>query len=43
MKHNSAKLEVFMVIKIQVIVFWVVTPPCDEAGYQCFRWLCCLF
>jgi hypothetical protein len=33
--------EVFTAVKIQVKVFWAVT-PCDAAvGYQCFRGLCC--
>jgi len=29
-----------MVVKIQVMVFWVVTPYGDVVG--CFRWPCCL-
>jgi len=28
--------------KIQVTVFWIVTPCSNVAGYQCFRASCCL-
>jgi len=31
-----------MMMKIQVVVFWVVTPYSDVVGYQCFRGPCCL-
>jgi len=31
-----------MVVKIQVEVFWVVTPCSAVLGYQCFGGPCCL-
>jgi len=31
-----------MVMKIQVAVFWIVTPCSDMVGHHCFRQLCCL-
>jgi hypothetical protein len=34
--------EVFMVIKIQVVVFWVLTPCSVVVGYQHSRGPCCL-
>jgi len=43
--HNSlvldVRFEVFMVVKIQVEVFWVVTLCSIVVGYQCFRGPCC--
>jgi hypothetical protein len=36
------KFEVFMAAKIQVEVFWVVTPCSVVVGYQRFRGPCCL-
>jgi hypothetical protein len=33
--------EVFMMVKIQVEVFWVVTPCNVAVGYQCFGGSCC--
>jgi hypothetical protein len=33
---------VFTAVKIQVEVFWVVTPCSVVVGYQCFRGPCCL-
>jgi hypothetical protein len=35
--------EVLIAVKIPVVVFWVVTPCSDEAGYQSFRGLFCLY
>jgi len=29
-----------MVMKIQVMVLWVMTPCSDVEQYQCFRWPC---
>jgi hypothetical protein len=34
--HVNARFEVFTAVKIQVEVFWFVT-PCDVVGYQRFR------
>jgi len=31
-----------MVMKIQVVVFWVMTPCSDVVAYQCFGGPCCL-
>jgi len=31
-----------MMMKIQVMVFWIMTPCSDMAGYQHFGWPCCL-
>jgi hypothetical protein len=31
-----------MGMRIQVVVFWVVTPYNDTVGYQHFGWSCCL-
>jgi len=37
------RCRVFIAVKIQVKVFWVVM-PCDVmVGYQCFRGHCCHF
>jgi len=33
---------IFMMVKVQVEVFWVVTPSSVAVGYQCFGGLCCL-
>jgi len=33
---NVVKLQVFTVMKIHVVVFWVVTPCNDVVGYQHF-------
>jgi len=41
MQTTSVRSEVFMVMKIQVMVFWIVT-MCYDVGYQCFRVPCCL-
>jgi len=29
-------------VKIQIVVFWVVTPRSVVVGYHRFGWLCCL-
>jgi hypothetical protein len=39
---NDARFEILMVMKIQVEVFWAVTPCNAAAGYQCSGGLCCL-
>jgi len=39
--HNYARFEVFMAVKIQVEVLWVVTPCSVVVGYHCFRGPCC--
>jgi hypothetical protein len=39
---HYARFEVFTVVKIEVEVFWVVTPCSAVAGYQHFRGPCCL-
>jgi hypothetical protein len=36
------RLEVFMVMKIHVTAFWIVTSCSDMVGYQCFREPFCL-
>jgi hypothetical protein len=36
-KCNNARFEVFMTVKIQVEVFWAVTPCSVTVRYQCFR------
>jgi len=35
--YYSAKFEAFMSVKIQVEVFWVVTPCSVVVGYQCIK------
>jgi len=35
-------LKIFAVMKIQVMVFWVVTTCGVMVGYQCFGGPCCL-
>jgi hypothetical protein len=35
------RFGVFTAVRIEVKVFWVVT-PCGVVGYQCFRGVCCL-
>jgi hypothetical protein len=37
-----ARFEVFMAVKIQDEVFWVVTPCSAMVGYQRFRGPCCV-
>jgi hypothetical protein len=37
----GARLEIFMAIKIQVMVFWVITPQSNVVRYQHFRGPCC--
>jgi hypothetical protein len=37
-----ARSEVFMAVKTQVKVFWVVMLCSVAVGYQCFRGPCCL-
>jgi len=37
----DVRFQAFIVVKIQVDFFWVVT-QCSVVGYQCFRDLCCL-
>jgi hypothetical protein len=32
----SERFEVFTAVKIQIVVFWVVTPYSDVVGYQHF-------
>jgi hypothetical protein len=39
--YHPVRLEVFTVMKIQFVVFWVVTPFSDMVRYQCFRGLYC--
>jgi hypothetical protein len=39
---QTAKSEVFIAGKIQVVFFWVVTPCSVVIGYQHFRGPCCL-
>jgi len=36
------KSKVFILVKIQVSVFWVMTLYSDVVGYQCFGGPCCL-
>jgi len=36
------RFELFTPLKIQVVVFWVLTPCSVVAGYQRFRGPCCL-
>jgi hypothetical protein len=38
---SVARFEVFTEMKINVAVFWVVTPCSGVVGYQCFRGPCC--
>jgi hypothetical protein len=33
--------EIFMVMKVQVVLFCVMTPSSNVVGYQHFRWPCC--
>jgi hypothetical protein len=35
-------LEIFMVMKIHFVIFWVLTTCSAVVGYQCFRVPCCL-
>jgi hypothetical protein len=39
---HDARLEVFMAVKIQVQVIWVVTPHSFVVGYQHFGGIYCL-
>jgi len=32
-----------MVMKVQVVLFCVMTPSSNVVGYQHFRWPCCLY
>jgi len=41
MSNPDTIFEVFMAVKIQVKVFWVVL-MCGVVGYQCFVWQFCL-
>jgi hypothetical protein len=34
--------EVFTLMKIEIVVFWVVTPRNDVVRYQCIGGPCCL-
>jgi len=36
------RLEILTVIKIQVVVFWIMTPHSEVVGYQHFWGPCCL-
>jgi len=40
--HVHARFDLFMVVKIQVKVFWVVMLWSHAEGYQCFRGPCSL-
>jgi hypothetical protein len=42
MRKTEARFEVFVAVKIQVKVFWVVILCCVATGYQCMRGPCCL-
>jgi len=42
MKLGVARFEAFMVVKIQVEVFWVGTRYSVVVGYHCFRGPCCV-
>jgi len=42
LNNEDVRLKVFMGMKIQVMVFWVVTLCSDVVGYQLFGGLCCL-
>jgi len=39
---DSARLDIFTVVKMQVAVFWVMTLYSDVVGYQCLGGPCCL-
>jgi len=39
---NCMRLEVFVTVKIEVAVFWIVTCRSDVVGYQHFGGPCCL-
>jgi len=39
---SEGQIQVFMVMKFQVVVLWVLTPYSDVVGYQHFRWPCSL-
>jgi hypothetical protein len=38
---SEVRLDVFMAMKIHVVVFWVVTLCSDMVGYQSFGRPCC--
>jgi len=38
---NHCMIEIFMVMKVEVIISWVVTLFSDVVGYQCFRGSVC--
>jgi hypothetical protein len=40
--ETPARFEVFTAVKIQVYIFWVVTPCSAAVGYECFGGLYCL-
>jgi len=35
------RLQIFMVVKIHIAVFWIMSPCNDMVGYQCFGEPCC--
>jgi hypothetical protein len=39
---DVSRFEVFMAVKVQVEVLWVLTPRTVVIGYQFFRGPCCL-
>jgi hypothetical protein len=41
-KLFDARSEVLKAMKIEVVVFWVVTPSINVVGYQSFGGPCCL-
>jgi hypothetical protein len=43
-KHflHDVKFEVFTVMKIEFMAFWVAALGSVVDGYQCFRRLCCI-
>jgi hypothetical protein len=41
-EFTAASFEDFTAMKIQIAIFWVVTPYSVVAGYKSFRGRCCL-
>jgi len=42
LRIQYSTFEAFTTVKIQIEVFWIVTPGSVAVGYMCFGGLCCL-
>jgi hypothetical protein len=39
--RHGERFEIFTAMKIQIVIFWVVTPCSNMVGYQRFGGPCC--